>query len=110
MRTLKLHHPTGHPYWQQDEYQIELPNGKRINPAHHIEDTYGGYRVYWNNEGVWVQICASGSGYGKKDRTGHPPKLLVERSEYDNIEFVGNAKPISETLSQDLAENISIVD
>jgi hypothetical protein len=103
MRTLKLHHPTGHPYWKKDEYQIELPNGQRINPERHIEDNYGGYRVYWNDEGVWVQICASGSGYGKKDRTGHPPKLLVERLEYDNIEFVGEELVMSKNLIDDIS-------
>jgi hypothetical protein len=27
MKILKLHHPTGHPYWQADEYKIEMPDG-----------------------------------------------------------------------------------
>lgn len=105
MRILKLHHPQGHPYWQKDEYQIELPSGERINPVDYIADNYGGYRVYWNDSGVWVQICASGSGYGKVDRSNCPPKLLVSRSQYDCIEFVGVKKEMSQTLLSDLAEN-----
>jgi len=105
MRILKLHHPTGHPYWQKDEYQIELPNGEKINPSNHIQDNYGGYRVYWDEKGIWVQICASGSGYGKVDRKHIQPKLLVSSNDYDKIEFVGNKLEMSETLKADLAEN-----
>ncbi len=26
MRTIKLHHPTGHPYWDADEFKIEMQN------------------------------------------------------------------------------------
>lgn len=105
MKILKLHHPTGHPYWQKDEYKIELPNGEMINPANHIKDNYGGYRVYWNEKGVWVQICSCGSGYGKKDRSNSLPKLLVAKNEYDKIEFVGKELKMSETLKYDILES-----
>lgn len=105
MKTLKLHHPTGHPYWQKDEYDIELPNGEMIYPEKHIEDNYGGFRVYWDDKGVWVQICLSSSGGGKRDRQGVPPTLLVSSEDYDNIEFVGEPLTISGELSNDLAEN-----
>jgi len=104
-KILKLHHPTGHLYWQKDEYEIELPNGKFINPLEHIKDNCGGYRVYWDNTGVWVQICASGSGYGKVDRTDIPPKLLVSSSEYDKIEFAGNPIEVSEELRNKFLAN-----
>ena len=107
MRILKLHHPTGHPYWKKDEYKVELPNGEKINPENHIKDNYGGYRIYWDEKGIWVQICSKGSGYGKKDRTGMPPILLVSSIEYDKIEFVGKELIMSETLKQELAENLN---
>lgn len=105
MRVVKLHHPTGHPYWQRDEYQIELPNGEKINPGNHIQDNYGGYRVFWDEKGIWVQICASGSGYGKVDRKDIAPKLLVSSSDYDKIDFVGQKLEMSDALKADLSEN-----
>lgn len=105
MRVLKLHHPTGHPYWQADEYTIELPNGQMIYPEQHLSDNLGGYRVFWNSKGVFVQQCSIGSGYGKVNRTGVPPKLLVSGDQYDAINFVGTPLEMSRNLRNDLAEN-----
>lgn len=104
MRVLTLHHPIGHPYWDKDEYQIEMPSGDRINPADCFEDNYGGYRVYWNDKGVWVQKCACGSGYGKVDRHDVNPVLLVSSSLYDKIEFAGAELTLSPKLKKSLAE------
>lgn len=105
IRILKLHHPKGHPYWQQGEYKIQLPDGTLINPANHITDTHGGYRVYWDESGVWVQICAAGSGFGKVDRPHIPPILLVNKSEYDQIELVGKPLKMAESLLNEINES-----
>jgi len=105
MKILKLHHPKGHPYWDKDEYNIELPDGKFIYPAKSLSDNFGGFRVYWNNKGVWVQKCASGSGYGKIDIKDEPPILLVDIKDYDKIEFVGHPLVMSDELKNDLQTN-----
>ena len=105
MRILKLHEPQGHPYWQAGEYGVELPDGSFVRPMDYMTDNYGGYRIYWNEKGVWLQQCSSGSGYGKVDRSNCPPRLVVSSNAYDKIEFVGDKKEMSDTLKQDLRES-----
>lgn len=106
-RVLKLHQPTGHPYWSKGEYQIELPNGEIINPSDYNKYAGTSHRVYWNDQGVWMQLCACGSGYGKVDLNtkDYPPILLVQSSQYDKIEFVGKELVMSDRLRQDLINN-----
>lgn len=104
-RILKLHHPTGHPYWQKDEFKVELPDGQMINPYDHIRDRFGGYRLYHDKVGVWAQYCCASSGSGKYDHTGVPPVLLVNVSAYDKIEYVGQPLVMSNELTNDLSEN-----
>jgi len=38
MRTIKLHHPTGHPYWNEKQFSIEMPNGEMfdLTPYHTV--------------------------------------------------------------------------
>lgn len=104
MRILKLHHHTGHPYWDKDEYKIELPSGEIVNINNFLREYTSSYRIIWNNEGIWVKDCACGSGFGKLDRD-FPPSLVVSSSEYDKIEFVGEEKVMSDELKQDLIDN-----
>jgi hypothetical protein len=103
MRILKLHEPTGHAYWSQGMYGIELPNGERVDKSKYLP-TAASHRVYWDNQGVWVQACACGSGYGKVDMNV-PPVLVVSRNQYDDIEIVGEQLKMSDTLKQDLKDN-----
>lgn len=106
MRTLKLHYPTGHPYWNKDEYKIELPDGTFYDKSKHYRNFGGGHRVLINEKGIFYQQCYSGSGYGKIDLTDKfPPVLMLSKNEYDNIEFIGINKEISENLKNDLAKN-----
>lgn len=107
MRVLKLHHPTGHPYWSQGEYQIEMPSGEMIYPNKHLDMYITSYRLHWDDKGVWVIQCNCSSGGGKNDLNPewYPTKLLVKRSEYDTIEFVGKELVMSDKLRQDLINN-----
>src|SRR3990167_8262489 len=90
MRILKLHHPTGHPYWKKDEYRIELPDGTFYGKSKHYPNFYGGHKVLIKDEGIFYQQCYSGGGFGKVDATDRfPPVLMVSKREYDNIIFVG---------------------
>lgn len=101
-RKIKLHHPTGHPYWNKEEYKIELPNGNLVNPLEN--SPYNSYRIFFNDSGIWAQMCACGSGYGKVDIKNLPPKLLVSKEKYDTILFVGKPLDMSESLKQELIE------
>ncbi len=105
MRVLKLHHPTGHPYWNQGEFKVQLPNGKFLVPTDFIGEAFGGYRIYLDSQGVWIQKCASGSGYGKRDMKHVPPKLMVPVNQYDKIEYVGKELVMSATLQRDITDN-----
>lgn len=103
-RILKLHNPTGHPYWNRDEYKVELPNGEMLQIDHLYYDG-GGYRIYESKEGVYLQPCICGSGYGKVDWEGMPVVLIVLKREYDKIEYVGSPLVMSEELKSDLKDN-----
>lgn len=103
MRILKLHHPTGSPYWNRDEYKVELPDGTFYDIGKHSPGFGGGYRILIKDSGLYYQQCYSGSGFGKKDATDRfPPVLIVPREKYDSIKFVGEPLVISEELKSDL--------
>ncbi len=105
MRILKLHYPTGHPYWQSDEYKIELPNGEFYNTSKHQMDFGSGHRIIVKDDGIHHQLCHCGSGFGKIDAKSYPATLIVPKSDYDKIEFVGQKKEMSDDLKDDLKEN-----
>ena len=117
MKTLKLHYPTGHPLWQQDEYTIELPNGdihkhdvniyKYLYSKENI-DFYPIYnltsfKIIVKEDGIYFQYfnCSSGSG---KSNIGNPFKIIDE-SEYDQMIYVGEPLELSDELKEDLRIN-----
>lgn len=105
-RILKLHHPTGHPYWQRNKFSVELPNGDfpDIFKFGKYKGEYGEeVEVYSEPNGIYVQyfMCSSGGGktpYGEKHQ-------LVSKALYDKVEYVGTKLKISKTLKKDLLEN-----
>lgn len=105
MRILKLHHPTGHPYWQKNEFKVELPNGSFIKllPLFGRYGNLGGYEIYLQDGNVYFVECGSSSG-GGKNRYGQPKKI-VDRSEYDKIEYIGKPLEISACLRNDMRAN-----
>lgn len=116
MKVLKLHHPKGHPYWAQGEYSIELPNGEFFDiyknkdkvPKEHYYGMFGQYgnfahMIVVKNNGIYWQICTSSSGGGKQPV--YDPFKIIDSSEYDKIEYVGEKLIMSETLKQDLLDN-----
>jgi hypothetical protein len=48
-------------------------------------------------------LCGASSGTGKNDYK--EPFLIIDNSQYDDIEFVGEPLVISENLMNDLSEN-----
>jgi len=101
MRVLKLHHPTGHPYWNQGEFILELPDDSMLNPVTLLKDNYGGsYDVYVKNGDVMLQQCACGSGYGKVRMTEIDPIVLIKQDEYDQLEYVGEPLEINQLWLQ----------
>lgn len=107
MRVLKLHHPTGHPYWNQGEFDVELPNGEMYDLSRHSQNFGHGYKIDIKEDGIYYVLHFVGSGYGKIPCTDgrFPPIKIVDSSEYDKIEYVGEELVISEELRNDLIEN-----
>jgi len=107
MRILRLHHPTGHPYWQAGEFQITMPDGEKY-PMHKHQQNFGhGYKIDVSDDGVYYILHFCGSGYGKVPCTDgrYPPIKIISSTEYDSIEYVGDELQMSDTLKNDLAEN-----
>ncbi len=106
MKILKLHHPTGHPYWQKNKFKVELPD--RTFSDIFKFSKYNGengeeVEVYSLEAGIFVKyfMCSSGSGkcaYGIYH-------LLVDRNEYDKVEYAGEPLTISQNLINEIAEN-----
>lgn len=106
MKILKLHNPTGHPYWQADEYGIELPDGTFYDKSQHHPGFGGGHKIKVQPDGIYYQQCYSSSGGGKTEATDRfPAVLIVSKNQYDKIEYVGAKLEMSETLKNDLIEN-----
>lgn len=105
-KILKLHNPIGHPYWQQDEYKIEMPDGKIFDKSEFYADWGNCHRVIVEPDGIYYQQCFASSGGGKRDATErYPAKLMIPKSEYDVIEYVGDKIEMSQSLLNDLKEN-----
>jgi hypothetical protein len=104
MRTLKLHHPTGHPYWAKNEYSVQMPNGNFLDltPFFDRNGNYGGYEIFIKNGNVFFVQCDCGSGKGKVRL--REVKKIVDKTEYDKIEFAGSELTIPESLKVELAE------
>lgn len=104
MRTLKLHHPTGHPYWQRDEYTIELPDGTIYDKTVDYKKYRGdAHRIIVKKDGIYYQHCGASSGGGKTNYK--EPWKIVDASQYNNIEYIGEPLVMSQTLLDDLKEN-----
>ena len=112
MRTIKLHHPTGHSYWNKNKFTIELPSGKMFDlmPYHSYIGTRfpvldDDYMIEVDSNGVYYQKMISSIGSGRVRVNGKPRILIIPSKEYDSIEYVGNPLVISNTLITDLIEN-----
>lgn len=98
MRIVTLHHPTGHPFWQQGQYRVQLPNGEFFNfQQPHLSKYFkcagfynNDYKVYVGDEGIYYQEYSSSSGCGRNP--WGDPILIVPKSDYDKIEYAG--KPL----------------
>lgn len=86
-RTIKLHHPTGNPFWKEGEFTIEMPEGNMLD----FKEANWAYKIHVDKQGIWYNRYVCGSGFGKILCTGMNglEKLLVSKSEYDEIEYVG---------------------
>ena len=106
MRTLKLVHPNGHAYWNEGEFKIILPNGLVYPIEKHKENFGHGYKIEVRQDGIYYILHFCGSGYGKVPCTDgrYPPLKIIDRSEYDRIEYIGEPMKMPESLLSDLAE------
>jgi hypothetical protein len=90
MNTIKLHHPTGHPYWQQNQFQIQI-NENFIDPYIFLHDSKkqacSKYEIFIGEHGIYVQYfhCSSGTGIKPISEVF----LLVLKETYLKIEYVG---------------------
>ena len=115
MKTLKLHHPkTGHPFWDKDEYRIEMPDGTFFHledlPRHvlpqYAKTVLGWlkrYRLIIKPDGIYYQICNCSSGFGKTDYK--EPFKIIDKAWYDRVVYVGQPLRMSQSLINDLKEN-----
>lgn len=104
LRILKLHHPTGHPYWKKNEFKVELPNGEFINlePLFNHYGNYGGYEIFEKEGDIYFVQCASSSGMGKQ-RLNEIQKI-VDKNDYDLLEYVGKELIMSTNLINETKE------
>ncbi len=100
-RILKLHHPTGHPYWQRNKFKIEMPNGEFFDVSKFHED-YQEYEISVTKFGLTIQRfhCSSGGG---KQKVGNA-ELIVGNLEYDKIEYIGEPLEMSENLKREVGQ------
>ncbi len=112
-RVLKLHYPDGHPYWNADEYKIEL-NGNEFDldkiPLSELPKYAQFYcgrlsnerrRIILKDDGLYYQLC-SDSSHGKNDY--EKPFKVLDKSEYDKVEFVGVKKGMPQSIIDDLKD------
>jgi hypothetical protein len=104
MRTLTLHHPTGHPYWAKNEYSVQMPDGNFLDltPFFDHNGNYGGYEIFVNDGDVFFVQCECGGGYGKTRL--REVKKIVAKTEYDILKFAGIELTIPDSLKVELAE------
>jgi len=105
MRILKMIYPTGHPYWNEGEFNIIMPNGDKYDMHKHRQYAGHGYKIDVRKDGVYYILHDCGSGYGKVTNDKYPPIKIISSTEYDKIQYIGNELVISDTLKKDLAEN-----
>lgn len=106
MRTLRLYHPKGHPYWNAGQFNIQLPDGTFYNKKQHNEDPESefcdSHKIIVKQDGIYFQKCAASSGSGK---TAYGTQFkIVDSTNYDRIEFVGDPLVMSENLLNEIAE------
>lgn len=103
-RILTLIHPTGHPYWQKNEFTVIHPNGE-IVPISKLfwQGNHGGYEISVEKDGIYFHQCCSSSGSGKYRTTSRPPTKIVDRSEYDEIKYEGEPLVMSDNLKSEVA-------
>jgi hypothetical protein len=118
MRVLKLHHPTGHPYWKAGEFKVERPDGTFVDIRSLCRYTPNeSFEVFVAHNGdIMLAECNCSSGGGKvryynpekpwaKDYEWAKPIVLVARAGYDRLEYVGAPLEMSMELKQDLIDN-----
>ena len=111
MKILKLHHPTGHSYWQADEYKIEMPDGTFYNkrqysnyiPSYAVDDMdyCNSHRIVVKPDGIYYQRCGASSGTGKTNYK--EPFKIIDAREYDEIEYVGAPLTMSDELQNEVS-------
>ena len=97
---VRLHHPKGHPYWQKNKYLVEVDNNF-INP-YKFWSKFGKpseYEIFVENEGIFVQYFACGSGFGKEAISD---KYLLVKCNLNNIEYIGDKLEMSNELQNEL--------
>jgi len=88
---LILHHPTGHPLWQKNQFKVQI-NETEIDPLIFLNSNknvtaYSKYEITIGEHGIYVQYfhCSSGSGITPiSDKF-----LLLHKATYSKIEYVG---------------------
>jgi hypothetical protein len=99
--TVKLHHPTGHPFWQRNKFKVEFDN-KFIDCWQYSKHRQGEYEITVDDKGIYVQYFWCSSGGGKRpDGKKH---LLIDSKLYNKIEYIGKPLVMSKELIQDIEE------
>lgn len=106
MRTIKLHHPTGHPYWQEGEFKIEMPDGTFFNKQQFTDEVPGwansdyceSHRIILKDDGIYYQRCGASSGTGKTNYGD--PFRIIGSDQYDLVVYVGEPLVMSEKYSE----------
>ena len=105
-RTLTLHHPKGHPYWQRNKFNVQMPHGEFIDLFRDSEynGEYGEeVEINVKDDGIYAQYFMCSSGGGK--RPYGDLKKLVCSSQYDKIVYKGKPLIMPKALINELKEN-----
>lgn len=100
---VRLHYPKGHAYWQKNEFKVEV-NGVFIDVHKFYKKPseffpLPGYEITIEHDGIYVQYCACGSGYGKKPISD---KFLLVKCSRKDVKYVGKPLVISKELQNDI--------
>lgn len=99
MREIRLHYPTGHPYWQKNEFKVEVDGTFidvfKFNKKYYIKS----YEIFIEQDGVYVHYCACGSGFGKFPIS---EKFLLVKCKLSDITLVGEPLEIPNELRREI--------
>lgn len=105
MNIIEAYPHEGHPYWKKGEWKLKWKDGDWINfPGNHGHAWANDcHMIDFRTDGIYYVPCHASSGLGKVRQEEKAFKIL-DRRDYDGLVKMGEEKPFSEQLNNDLKE------